>query len=112
MTTVIRDKSGKGIRSGHNLGIMFRMARHYGGVLAATIHTVKQDLPQGRRPDAFMVVEYANGFTAESYFQSYGVALCLARERSARKGTYWSGCAIHTPGAMHVAGSEHEGRPT
>lgn len=108
MTTIIRDASGKPVSQSHNLRGVLDGARKYGGVTRLRLHMVKQDHPEGAtRPDGFIVADYANGFTAETYFVSHSHMCTWARSKHERRGTWFTGCSIQHFG-YHVAGSEHE----
>lgn len=107
MTTIIRDAHGVPIGQSHNLRGMLDRARTYGGVSRINIYMVKQDHPEGAtRPDGFVRVDYANGYTAETYFVSHSHLCDWARDKAKRRGTWWTGAAI-THWGYHVAGSEH-----
>jgi hypothetical protein len=111
MTTLIRDQSGKVVSQSHNLRGMLDGARKYGGVSCINVYQVRQDHPEGaKRPEGFVRVEYANGYTAETYFVSYSHLVEWSNDKAKRRGTGWTDASVnrYRGERAHVAGSEHE----
>lgn len=94
MTTIIWDTDRKCVSQSHNLRGMFDWARRLGGV--TSINVIRLHDENDRRPGAYVVATYRNGYTAETYFCDGSNAVDWANERSkaSPRRSWFAGCTV------------------
>jgi len=89
MTATIYTSNGLQMAEGKNLAIVYRMARKHGGVRRIVIQRMA-----GKPESAVVRIVFAHGTFAETSFADHVHAVNWANDRSMRRGSWWTGCAV------------------
>lgn len=104
MSTVVFNDEGKCVSQSHNLRGMFEWARRAGGVRVIECHTfphtdasytVGNRVIPATRPEGYVIVRYANGYRAETWFSCAAHLIDWATDRvKPNRASWFAGASL------------------